>query len=59
MNRYKKLLIALAAIAAIYVVRATGLDRGLIDNVFNSAIDAVTADPPVDAPVIAPSTTGQ
>jgi len=44
MKRYKKLLIALAAVAAIYVVRATGLDRGLIDDVFNAAIEAVTSD---------------
>lgn len=41
MKKYKKLLIALAAVGAIYAVRATGLDKGLIDQVFSSAIDAV------------------
>jgi len=45
MKRYKKLLIALAAIASIYIVKATGLDQGLIDDVLDAAIEAVTEAP--------------
>lgn len=41
MKRYKKLLLALAAIASIYVVKATGLDRGLIDEAFNAVVEAI------------------
>lgn len=44
MKRYKKLLIALAAVASIYMVRATGLDQGLIDEVFNSAVEAIVGE---------------
>lgn len=46
MKRYKKLLIALAAIASLYLVKATGLDAGLIDAVLDAAIDVVTDDAP-------------
>ncbi len=45
MKRYKRLLLALCAIASIYVVRATGLDRGLIDEVFEAAVEAFTDEP--------------
>lgn len=45
MKRYKKLLIALAAVASIYLVRATGLDRGLIDAVLQEAIEVVVSEP--------------
>lgn len=50
MKRYKKLLIALAAIASIYMVRATGLDQGLIDEVFNSAVEAIVGEESAPAP---------
>ncbi len=40
----KRLLLALAAIATIYLVRATGLDQGLIDEVFQAAVEAVTEE---------------
>lgn len=42
MKRYKKLLLALAAIASIYLVRATGLDGGLIDDALGALVEAVT-----------------
>ena len=45
MKRYKKLLIALAAVASIYIVRATGLDGGLVDAVLDAAVEAVTSEP--------------
>lgn len=45
MKRYKKLLIALAAIASIYIVRATGLDKGLIDDALDAVVDTVVVDP--------------
>jgi hypothetical protein len=50
MKRYKKLLIALAAIASIYLVKATGLDAGLIDAVLESAVEAITDEAPFAAP---------
>ncbi len=43
----KRLLIALAAIVSIYLVRATGLDGGLIDEVFDAAIEAATEPPEI------------
>lgn len=50
-KRYKRLLIALAAVASLYLVRATGLDRGLIDEVLNAAVEAfVEEEPAVEAP---------
>lgn len=60
MKKYKKLLLALAAVMAIYAVKLTGLDRGLIDDVLQSAVDAVTSDEvvqPALVPVVAPDTT--
>ncbi len=45
MKRYKKLLLALAAVASIYAVKATGLDQGLIDEVLQSAVEAVVEEP--------------
>lgn len=53
MSRYKKLMIALAAVASIYLVRATGLDQGMIDEVLNAAVESVVGveDPaPVELP---------
>lgn len=49
MKRYKKLLLALAAIASIYLVKATGLDAGLIDAVLDAAIEATVEAPEVEA----------
>lgn len=56
MKRYKKLLIALAAVASIYIVKATGIDGGLIDDVLDAAIEAVTSEPEV-APEVTPEVT--
>lgn len=51
MKRYKKLLLALAAVASIYLVKATGLDQGLIDQVLEAAVEAMTDEvPAVEAP---------
>jgi len=47
MKKYRKLLLALAAIASVYIVRATGLDQGRIDAVIAEVIELVeeaTAD---------------
>ena len=41
MKRYKKLLLALAAIASVYLVRATGLDQGLLDDAVEGLIEAI------------------
>lgn len=41
MTRYRKLLIALAAIASVYIIRETGLDAGLIDAALDGLIDAI------------------
>lgn len=45
MARYKKLLIALAAVASLLIVRETGLDKGLIDDVLDGLIEAVVGEP--------------
>ena len=50
MKRYRKLLIALAAIASIYLVKATGLDAGLIDAVLDAGIEAVVDEPAPEVP---------
>lgn len=50
MKRYKKLFIALAAIASIYIVQATGLDQGLIDEALNAAVEALTEESPNSDP---------
>jgi hypothetical protein len=51
MKRYKKLLLALAAVASLYLVKATGLDQGLIDEVLNAAVEALVEEAPaVEAP---------
>ena len=51
MKRYKKLLLALAAVAGLYLVKATGLDQGLIDEVLNAAVEALVEEAPaVEAP---------
>lgn len=44
MKKYKKLLLALAAILSIYIVKATGLDAGLIDAALEAAVEAVTVE---------------
>lgn len=41
MKRYRKLLIALAAVAAVYLARETGLDGGLIDQVLEALVDTL------------------
>lgn len=37
-------MIALAAIASLYLVKATGLDAGLIDAVLDAAVEVVTGE---------------
>lgn len=46
-KRYRKLLIALLAVAGLYVARETGLDQGLIDAVIEGIVEA--ADPAAEA----------
>jgi len=46
MKRYKKLIIALAAIASIYLVQATGLDAGLIDAALEGLVEAIVEEAP-------------
>lgn len=41
MKRYRKLLLALAAVASLYLVRATGLDQGLVDEVLEALVEVV------------------
>lgn len=48
MKRYKKLLLALAAIASIYLVKVTGLDDGLIDDALEALVETVTEDTSVE-----------
>lgn len=53
MSRYRKLLLALGAVASLYLVRATGLDAGLIDAVLQAAVDAFAPAPEaVPVPVV-------
>ena len=47
MKRYRKLLIALLAVASLYIARETGLDAGLIDAVMDGIVEAVD---PSEAP---------
>jgi len=47
MKRYKKLIVALAAVAALYLVRETGLDAGLIDAVMDGLVEAIVDEPEV------------
>jgi len=51
MKRYRRLLIALAAIASLFIVRATGLDKGLIDEALDALVEAVVEPEDVPAPV--------
>lgn len=51
-KRFKPLLVALAAVAAIYATKATGLDRGLVDRVMAGLIEAVY---PTEVPEPAPA----
>lgn len=52
-KRYKRLLIALAAVASLYLVKATGLDKGLIDEVMNSAVEALVVEDEQPQPEVA------
>lgn len=45
--KYKRLLLALAAIAGLYAAKLTGLDQGLIDEVLDAAVEAVVEEPAV------------
>jgi hypothetical protein len=45
MKRYRRLLLALAAVASIYLVKAAGLDQGLIDEVLGAAVEAFVDGP--------------
>lgn len=45
-SRYKRLLIALAAVASLYLAKATGLDQGLIDEVLDALVEAVVEEAP-------------
>lgn len=49
MKRYKKLMIAVAAIASLYLVKSTGLDAGLIDAVLDALIETATEVPVEEA----------
>lgn len=49
-SRYKKLLIALVAIASLYLVKLTGLDQGLIDQLLEAVVEAVVDEAPGEAP---------
>ena len=40
-KRYKRLLIALLAVAALVLAKETGLDQGLIDEVLDGVVEAV------------------
>lgn len=44
MKRYRRLLLALAAVASLYLVKATGLDQGLIDEVLDAAVEALVEE---------------
>jgi hypothetical protein len=54
MKRYKKLLVALAAVASIYLVKATGIDGGLIDNVLDALVETVVNEEAAPAPEVTP-----
>lgn len=44
MKRYRKLLIALLAVASLYIVRETGLDQGLIDSVMEGIVELLPSE---------------
>lgn len=46
MKRYRRLLLALAAVASLYLVKVTGLDQGLIDEVLDAAVEALVEEAP-------------
>jgi len=46
MKRYKKLIIALAAVLSLVLVRETGLDAGLIDAVMDGLVEAIVDEAP-------------
>lgn len=41
MKRYRKLIVALLAVASIYVVRYTGLDGGMVDQIMEAVVEAL------------------
>ena len=47
MKKYKKLLLAVATIASLYLVKVTGLDQGLIDGVLEAVVEVVVEEEPV------------
>ena len=47
MKKYKKLILAVSAIASLYLVKVTGLDQGLIDNVLEAAVEVLVEEEPV------------
>lgn len=50
MKRYRRLLLAFAAIASLYLVQVTGLDQGLIDEVLDAIVETVTEEDAPPAP---------
>lgn len=50
MKRYKKLLVALAAVAAILIVRETGLDQGLVDEVMDAVVETLVYEEELEVP---------
>ena len=45
-KRYKRLLLALLAVAGLYLARETGLDQGLIDELMGGIVDALPVGDP-------------
>lgn len=45
-KKYKRVLVAVLAIAAIIIARETGLDQGLIDEVMDGIVEAVVEEAP-------------
>jgi thiamine transporter ThiT len=46
--RYRKLVIALGAVATLLIARETGLDRGLIDAVMDGLVEVVVEPDPIE-----------
>lgn len=51
-KKWKAVAVALAAIASLYLVRATGLDQGMIDRALGALVEALSdsSDAPAEAP---------
>lgn len=47
-NKYRKLLLAVAAIAALYAAKATGLDQGMLDELFEAGVEVIIEELPED-----------